>query len=53
MEGELDPFVFVLAERLGITLGQLDEMPLAEFYQWAAFYEYRNAMQELAAKEAK
>lgn len=54
MEGELDPFDFVLAEGLGMTLNELwTRMPNNEYHAWRAFYVWRHAQQELAAKAAK
>lgn len=51
MTGQLEPYPFVLAERLGMTVAELDErMPLDEFYRWAAFDTWRAAQQELASK---
>lgn len=50
MEGELDPFDFMLAEGLGITLAQIGEMSNNEYTRWRAFYTYRAAMQEMASK---
>ena len=53
MEGELDPFDFTLAEALGMTIEQLQQsMGNGEYLQWRAFYVYRNAMEDLAVKEA-
>jgi hypothetical protein len=46
LDEELDAFQFVLAENLGMTLGQLDEMPNAEYIAWRAFDAYRRAMIE-------
>ncbi len=47
MEGDLDPFDFVLAETLGMTLEQVQAMSNNEFQRWKAFYVYRAAMREL------
>lgn len=48
MEGELDPFPFILAEALHMTVGELlARMSNAEYVQWGAFYVYRKAMAEL------
>ena len=48
----MDPFDFLLAEGLGKTLTELDEMPYREYLAWRAFYVYRNAQQELARVKA-
>jgi hypothetical protein len=51
MEGLLDPFDFVLAEHLGMTVAHMRaSMSNAEFVEWRAFYKWRDAMQKLAAK---
>ena len=47
MEGELDPFDFVLAEKLGMTLAQIEAMSNHEYLRWRAFYTYRAAMAEM------
>lgn len=46
----MDAFVFVLAESLGKTLVEMDQMTTREYAAWRAFYVYRNAQQELAQK---
>lgn len=54
MEGSLDPFDFLLAERLGMTVGELrDRMSNDEYLQWRAFVKWRNAMQELELRAVK
>ena len=54
MEGELDPFDFMLAEQLGMTVAQMREtLSNQEYLQWRAFYVWRNAQQELEAKTVK
>ena len=53
MEGELEPFDFALAERLGMTVEAMrDSMANNEYHQWRAFYVWRSAAQELAVKTA-
>lgn len=47
MEGEMDAFEFVLAERLGMTLADIGRMSNHEFLRWRAFYTYRAAMREM------
>lgn len=47
MEGELDAFDFLLAERLGLTLAQVGRMSQAEHLAWRAFAVYRKAQTEL------
>jgi hypothetical protein len=47
MEGDLDPFEFVLAERLGLTLAQVGAMSNHEYLRWKAWHVYRQAMSEM------
>ena len=35
-----------------MTIGQLEEMPNAEYLQWRAFYLYRQEKERLAQAEA-
>lgn len=51
MQGDLDAYDFVLAERLHKTLGEVRAMPNSEIVVWRAWDTYRNAMRELASKE--
>lgn len=54
MTGLLDPFDYVLAEALGMTVEDMQtRMSNDEFLRWKAFYRYRQEMRELAMKEAK
>lgn len=47
MTGSLDPYPFVLAERFGCTLAELDErLTVDEYWQWAAFDNWRNEMRK-------
>lgn len=45
--GAIDVFDFVLAESLGMTLGQVRAMPNVEYVQWRAFYKVRHALQNM------
>lgn len=48
MTGALDAYPFVLAERLGMTLRELEErMTIDELYQWAAYDTWRAEMQKM------
>ena len=47
MEGDLDPFDFVLAEKLGMTLAQVDAMSNNEYLRWKAYAVYQRAMAEM------
>lgn len=49
VEGELDPFDFLLAERLHLTLEQVGAMSNREYLAWRAWRVYVNAMEELKA----
>lgn len=51
MDGAADPFDFILAEALGMSLGQVRALPNSEIVEWSAFYKWRHAMQELEAKK--
>jgi hypothetical protein len=54
MDGTLDAFPFVLAEGLGMTLGQLDAaLSPDEYDRWRAFYTYRAAMREHAKEKVR
>lgn len=46
MLGERDPFEFVLAESLGMTLAQVRaSMTAGEYAEWYAFHTWRRAME--------
>jgi len=54
MEGDLDPFDYMLASELGMTIKDMhDAMPNNEYLSWRAFFTYRTAMQDLALKEQR
>jgi uncharacterized membrane protein len=48
MEGDLDPFDFLLAEHLHRTLAELQSMTTREYLAWRAFFVWRKVQQELA-----
>ena len=50
MLGTHDLLTFVLAERLGKTLGEVRALPRREVEEWAAFYRYRELHEELRAR---
>lgn len=53
MTGERDTFEFSLAAKLGKTIHELREsLTEAEYLQWAAYYTWRNAMDEFEMKKA-
>ncbi len=47
MEGTVDPFDFMLAEALHLTLWQVRRLPNSEVLEWKAFYKWRHEMAEL------
>jgi hypothetical protein len=54
MEEEIDPFDWMLAEALGMTIGEMNErMSAREHTSWRAFWRYRSEMQKLAAQRAR
>lgn len=48
--GDVDDIDFHLAEGLGLSLGQVRALPESEIVEWRAFYKYRAAMDDLAAR---
>jgi hypothetical protein len=44
---EIDPIDFILAENLGMSLGQVRALPNSEIVEWRAFLRYRAEMQKL------
>lgn len=53
MEGRLDPFDFVLAEKLGMTVEHmLTVMSNREYFMWRAFYRYRSELEKLEYEKA-
>lgn len=52
MLGEVDATDFILAEKLGMTLGEVSEMPNREFVAWRSWLTYRAAMDDLASRVA-
>lgn len=49
----VDAFAYLLAEKLGKTLGELAEMPHAEYTGWKSFHKVRAQQEELNAKRAR
>lgn len=52
-ESEIDFFEFYLAEKLGKTLRELDEMDYAEYAAWSSYYKVKAQQEELARKVAR
>lgn len=46
-------FRYFLADRLGKTLAELDDMPHAEYVGWVSFHKVKQQREELAAKAAR
>lgn len=53
MTGERDNFPFVLGLELGKSLAEIGALAHSEVIAWRAFYVYREAQRELAAKETR
>jgi hypothetical protein len=54
MEEEMDPFDFVLAERLRMSIRAMREtLGNDEYLAWRAFHVYREAMLELARQRPR
>lgn len=49
---EVDGFQFFLAEKLGKTVGELQDMEYAEYTQWAAYYEAKHAIEGVRGGKA-
>lgn len=47
MEGEMDAFDFILAERLGKTLAEVGAMSNHEYLRWKAWDVYVKAMKAM------
>lgn len=45
MLGEVDVFDYVLAEKLGKTLGEVRAMPNDEYVEWRCYHEVRAALE--------
>lgn len=54
MEGELDPLDFVIAEKLGATIEEMeDRLSNREYLAWRAFHVYRAAMRDFEIEKQK
>ena len=49
---DVDLFAFFLADRLGKTLGELDDMPHSEYVAWSAYHKVKQQQEQLARKAA-
>ena len=48
----MDVFAYFLADRLGRTVQELEDMPASEYIGWASFHKVRHQQDELAMKRA-
>lgn len=51
-EAGVDMFAFYLADRLGKTLGELDDMPASEYVAWSSYHKVMRQQEDLARKAA-
>jgi hypothetical protein len=51
-ESDVDVFAFFLADRLGKTLAELDDMPHAEYVAWSSYHKVKQQQRDLAIKAA-
>lgn len=51
-ESDVDIFSFYLADRLGKTLGELDDMPHDEYVRWSSYHKVKQQQEQLAVKAA-
>lgn len=52
-DGHVDPFLFLLAEKLGRTLSELGDLTTYEVAQWRAFHKVRRQQEELSMLSAR
>jgi hypothetical protein len=48
-DSEVDVFAFHLALRLGKTVGELDDMPNAEYVAWQSYFTAKHAVESVQA----
>ena len=51
-DSEVELFTFYLADRLGKTIGELDDMPHAEYVAWASYHKVKQQQEGLSRKVA-
>lgn len=51
-ESDVDLFSFYLADRLGKTLAELEQIPHAEYMAWSSFHKVKQQQEQLAMKAA-
>jgi hypothetical protein len=49
----VDLFAYFLADRLGKTLAEIDDMPHAEYTAWRSFHKVKGQQEQLNAKKAR
>lgn len=52
-DGSTDVFLYYLAEKLGKTVRELDDMPHAEYAAWKSYVKVKQQQEELAMKVAR
>lgn len=52
-ESGTDLFAMFLADRLGRTLGELDDMPHAEYLAWSSYHKVKQQQEQLSMKVAQ
>jgi hypothetical protein len=51
-DSDTDMFAFFLADRLGKTLAELDDMPASEYIAWSSYHKVKAQQEDLARKAA-
>jgi hypothetical protein len=51
-DSDTDLFAYFLADRLGKTLSELDDMPYAEYVGWSSYHKVKQQQESLARKAA-
>ena len=51
-ESEVNLFTFFLADRLGKTVGEVENMPHSEFLAWTSYHKVKQQQEQLAIKAA-
>lgn len=46
-ESDIDAFRFVLAEKLGRTVAEIDDMGHDEYVGWQAYFKVKNALSSM------
>lgn len=51
-ESDVDLFSFFLADRLKMSLAQIEDMPHSEYLAWSSFHKVKQQQEDLARKVA-